>query len=156
MIDISKYGSDGIVHGLKVLQASVHILCAKVNGYRINIVGSNFYEYHAFLGLVHEKLEKSYYDTGERIKMLGGMSNFSVKDMLELSVVDDESSAVEHYDDMVKTMNQDFNNLSSLARSIFASAGPLSDAGTIALVTGLCFNVFEHFAWETHAMMQGE
>jgi DNA-binding ferritin-like protein len=137
---------------LLVLQASVHVMCSKVQGFRINIVGGNFYEYHSFLGLVVEKLEKAFYDIGERVRMLGGLSNYSAKRMLDISKVKDATTAVIRYDQMVSVMHDDFIELSSQSRSIFANAGPVADAGTIALCTGLCFTVFDHFAWETRVM----
>jgi DNA-binding ferritin-like protein len=140
---------------LQVIQSSVKILCVKVSGYRINIEGGNFYEYHTFLGLVVEKLEKTFYDVGERIRMLGGVSMFSTEIMLAQSKIKDSKSYVTDYEKMVRELEKDFSQLGEMAREVFALSGPLADAGTIALVTGLCFNVFEHFAWETRAMRKG-
>jgi DNA-binding ferritin-like protein len=141
------------IKALIVLQSSIHIMCAKVNGYRINIIGGNFYEYHSFLQIVVEKLEKSYYDVGERIRMLGGYAIFSVSEALDYSEIEDAKKLLNKYDDFVAEMHNDFINLSDQARLIFAMSGPVADAGTIALCTGLCFNVFDHFAWETRVMM---
>ena len=143
---------DETIEALLILQSSVHVMCSKVQGYRINIVGGNFYEYHTFLGLVVEKLEKAFYDIGERVRMLGGLSNYSVKSMLEKSQVEDATKPVVKYEEMVKEMHSDFIELSDQARAIFAISGPLADAGTIALVTNFCFTVAEHFAWETRVM----
>jgi len=142
------------IEALTVVQSSICILDRKVQGYRINIVGPNFYEYHSFLSIVHEKLEHCFYEFGERLRMLGALSSYSVQQMLDASVIADATTPLTKYDDMVASMNADFVSLSNLARPILTMSAPLADAGTIALVTSFCFNVADHFAWETRVMMQ--
>jgi DNA-binding ferritin-like protein len=140
------------VAALQVLQASVVVACTKVNGFRLNVEGENFYEYHEFFAKLVEKLEQARYAVGERIRMLHGVAEFSTVDIMKKSLVNDLRTPLTDPKEMVKVVAEDCGILSEQARDIFAMSGPVADAGTIKVMTWFCADLAEHFGWETRVM----
>lgn len=136
---------------LNVLLASIDALCIKSRGFAFNVVSKDFYEYHTFLNLTIEFLHKAAYDVGERVRSLGGLANFSVKEIVRLSIIKDVDKAIIDPRVMVSGLLPDYVALAGITNKIFAESAKKPDSGTVALVSSLT-KQFEHFAWELRVM----
>lgn len=143
------------VKSLKEIQATLDQLCIKSKGFTYNILSENFYEYHSFLNLTIEWLEHSSYEVAERVRSVGGIANYSLKDITDMSQIDDEKSMSTDYDDMLPKLLKGYQTISKLACSLFKDAAANADAGTVGLMTCLAGKA-DHYAWEIGAMIDGK
>jgi len=136
---------------LNELEASICVTRIKVSGFTSNLITPSFYEYHSFLNLLVEWLEKASYDLKERVKALNGTANYSMAVIKHLSFIKDEVTAITDPPKIVDALYDDFVTLSDHSREIFKMSGEVADAGTIGLMTQIAFKA-EHFAWELNKM----
>jgi starvation-inducible DNA-binding protein len=157
MIPLQKEDATEIAKQLKILQASVDALCIKSRGFTANVVTADFYEYHSFLNLTIDYLQKTSYEVSERIRSVGtinAMANTTIADIQQMSKIQDAKSVVTNPQDMVAELVQDYMTVSNLTRGIFKMAAQVGDGGTIALMVGVT-KQFEHFWWALNAMSSG-
>jgi starvation-inducible DNA-binding protein len=139
------------INMLNKLQASVDMLCIKTRGRSVNLNTASFYEHHTFLNLTVDFLQKSSYDIAERVKSLGGICNYSLSAINNLSLIDDATKLLVRPKDIYQSLLPDYQVIIEYGQAIFKKSGPIGDAGTIALITNLV-NKLEHFAWEINVM----
>ncbi len=139
------------IENLNAFLASIDMLCIKSRARSINLNTPSFYEHHTFLNLTVEYLQKTSYEIAERIKSLGGTSNYSYADIGRKSMVDDANVLLETPKEIYMSLLPDYERLSEFGQEIFGKAAKVQDAGTIALVTGVTKQL-EHFEWEIAVM----
>jgi DNA-binding ferritin-like protein len=154
MAPLKKEDAAEIAMQLGILQATIDALCIKSRGFSANVVSADFYEYHSFLNLTIEYLQKASYDVSERIRSLNAWANISIADIREKSKVVDARSIISSPPEFITELSRDYETASNRARGIFRMAATVGDAGTIALMSQTTFKL-EHFLWEINVMAKG-
>jgi starvation-inducible DNA-binding protein len=78
-----------LIQQLKVILGTNFGLYFKIHTFHWNIEGSNFVQYHEFLGDLYESVFDQTDTIAEKIRMLGAYTPTSLPRMLELSDIDD-------------------------------------------------------------------
>jgi starvation-inducible DNA-binding protein len=87
---------------MKKLLASTFSFYLKAHGFHWNVMGSNFPQYHDFLGDVYEMAHGEVDDIAEQIRQLGSFSPASYDRFSSLTLVADELGIPEPLDMMIK------------------------------------------------------
>lgn len=126
--------------------ANWSVLYIKLHNYHWYVKGSNFFT-------LHEKFEELYNESAvhidelaERLLAIGGQPVATMKEILELSSIQ-EASGNENADDMVATISNDFSKLTGELKEGMKVAGDVDDETTGDMLLSI------HQALEKHIWM---
>lgn len=126
--------------------ANWSVLYIKLHNYHWFVKGSNFFT-------LHEKFEELYNETAvhidelaERLLAIGGQPVATMKEILELSSIQ-EANGNENADDMVATISNDFSILTGELKEGMKVAGDVDDETTGDMLLAI------HQALEKHIWM---
>jgi starvation-inducible DNA-binding protein len=113
---------------------SSHVLYAKIRGVHWNVVGPAFYSLHKMTEEQYEDLNEAIDDMAERIRAIGFQAPTGLSEMIENSVVKDQTKLLPA-NDMVKELVEDHDHVSRLLREGVAEAEAADDVKTADLLT---------------------
>ena len=128
---------------------SSHVLYAKVRGVHWNVVGPAFYSLHKMTEEEYEDLNDAIDDMAERIRAIGFSAPTGLKEMLENSVISDQTKLLPA-NDMVKELVEDHEKMARLIRDGVAAAEDVEDVKTADMLTER-IGVHEEAAWMLRA-----
>lgn len=128
---------------------SSHVLYAKVRGVHWNVVGPAFYSLHKMTEEEYEDLNDAIDDMAERIRAIGFSAPIGLKEMLEHSVISDQTKLLPA-NDMVKELVEDHEKMARLIRDGVAAAEDVEDVKTADMLTER-IGVHEEAAWMLRA-----
>ena len=119
---------------LNQLVADSNVLFTKLHNYHWNIKGMQFYNVHAKTEELYDQVAVLYDDLAERLLQLGGTPVVTLKQILELSRIKEESKndfdtkyVVEKIVDDFKFLIKEFKELSSLSQNDSTTAAFADD-----------------------------
>ncbi len=146
----------GVVQLLKHVLADQHVLYMRMRNYHWNVTGPQFQSLHALIENQYTALEASIDDTAERIRQYGAYAPGTLKQMLELSRLQEEPDVVPTAREMVANLVADHESVIRQLREDTKLAG--DDYGDIAVedyFTGLV-QVHQKMAWLLRSHLEGE
>jgi DNA-binding ferritin-like protein len=143
------------VQGLKVLEASINVICTKSRGFAKNPIGILQYaHWHPFMNHFLKAIgdpDGLVYRVSERIVVMGDFAAQSVAQEIDLSLVEDEPETVEDAVKMCEILAADLLIASTQARRVGALAAPQFDFGTIETIVPVAGGL-EHWGAEFRRM----
>ena len=109
--------SEELIQKAKECLADTFVMYMKAHAYHWNVVGSNFPQYHEFLGSLYEELHNAVDPLAEQIRTLDSFAPFSLSRMIELSSIVPHSIAeyfiknqmTKHFEAMAENATQRMN-----------------------------------------------
>jgi DNA-binding ferritin-like protein len=144
------------IQELKILEASLHVICTKARGFSKNPLGTTiaFFAWHPkvneFLRVIGDP-EGLVYNVSERITTMGDFAAQSVAQEVDLSLVEDEPTLITDPVKMCRVLADDLLIASEQARKIGSIAAPQADLGTMGVVVPVTFQL-EHWGAEFRRM----
>ena len=83
--------SEELIQKAKECLADTFVMYMKAHAYHWNVVGSNFPQYHEFLGSLYEELHNAVDPLAEQIRTLDSFAPFSLSRMIELSSIREDT-----------------------------------------------------------------
>jgi starvation-inducible DNA-binding protein len=83
---------DPLVSHLNILLANMYVLYYRMHAGHWNVVGSNFPQYHSFLGELYDEVIDRVDDIAEEVRKLEGFPPQELRALLELSNIPDASA----------------------------------------------------------------
>ena len=144
------------IAGLKVLEASIHVICTKARGFSKNAIGTTipYAAWHPFVNKFLVSIgdpEGVVYHVSERIVEMGDFAAQSVAQEVDLSLVEDEPELVKDPVEMCKILAADLLIAATQARQVGAMAAPQFDFGTIGVIVPAT-HALEHWGAEFRRM----
>ncbi|UVD81679.1 DNA starvation/stationary phase protection protein [Mycoplasma iguanae] len=103
---------------LKVLQASLVVLAYKVKNYHWNFKGAGFFVWHKETDKLASKLIELADDVAEKILMHELPAIGNLKEVLELSVIEEVSTTWYRADDVSNTISADLDKIIQLTKTV--------------------------------------
>lgn len=122
-----------IVEKLNVILADTYVLYTKTQGFHWNIKGIHFGSLHEFFGTLYERLLPAIDQIAERIRTLGAPAPGSLKQMLNLSTLD-EILEIPNEKKMLQGLLLDHEMLVRNIRTVINEISDTVDEGTIDLL----------------------
>jgi starvation-inducible DNA-binding protein len=110
-----------LVDDLKTLLGTTYVLFTKAAGFHWNLEGSDFPQYHEFLGNLYGDIYESVDKIAEYIRTLDSYSPGSLARMMELSILE-EQSKIPRAELMFVELLNDINKYIEFLNTCFASA----------------------------------
>jgi starvation-inducible DNA-binding protein len=95
-----------LIESMKRLFATNFQYYTKAHGYHVNVVGSDFTEFHKLFSQVYEPAQSNIDSIGEKIRIIEGIAPFSLKRISELGSIKD-SDKVPSALEMTKELLED-------------------------------------------------
>jgi starvation-inducible DNA-binding protein len=139
---------------LNRILADEFLLYIKSRNAHWNVEGNDFYAKHKFFENQYEELDEIIDDIAERIRALGHFPVASLKKILKLTHLTDESSEENDSADFIKDLLSDHEQvIMELRRNINTIATDLHDLGTSDFINGL-MEKHEKMAWMLRAHLK--
>jgi len=87
--------SEELIQKAKECLADTFVMYMKAHAYHWNVVGSNFPQYHEFLGNLYEELHNAVDPLAEQIRTLDSFAPFSLSRMIELSSIREDTKVAD-------------------------------------------------------------
>ena len=87
--------SEELIQKAKECLADTFVMYMKTHAYHWNVVGSNFPQYHEFLGNLYEELHNAVDPLAEQIRTLDSFAPFSLSRMIELSSIREDTKVAD-------------------------------------------------------------
>lgn len=114
---------------LKVLLATSYAFVIKAQNFHWNVEGSDFPQYHKFLGdLYSEVYDNAIDQTAEYIRVLGSYTPGSISRFAELSLIPDQTK-IPRAELMISELEQDNAKLLSMWKQTFSIAEEADEQG---------------------------
>jgi starvation-inducible DNA-binding protein len=107
-----------LVDNLKTLLGSTFVLYTKIHGFHFNVEGSDFPQYHEFLGSFYSEVYESIDTVGEHIRSLDSYTPGNLSRMLELSILQ-EQHKIPRAALMFEELLSDSSSMVELVKTIF-------------------------------------
>ncbi|WP_033069219.1 Dps family protein [Thalassospira australica] len=134
---------------LTQIVGSSHVLYAKIRGVHWNVVGPAFYSLHKMTEEQYEDLNTAIDDMAERIRAIGFSAPTGLNDMMENSVISDQTELLAT-NDMVTDLIEDHEKMARLIRDGVTAAEEVEDVKTADLLTER-IGVHEEAIWMLRA-----
>jgi len=115
----------------EVLLANVYVLYYRMHSTHWNVVGSNFPQYHSFLGDLYDEVFDSIDDIAEELRKLDGFPPMDFMELLKSSTIP-AGSAIVHSDvmDMMADIEEANSKISDELRSMIKLADANDEPST--------------------------
>lgn len=130
--------------------ADQHVLYLKLRNYHWNLTGVRFHTLHAFYEEQYTALAVAIDETAEHIRMLGGVSPGSMKEMLEGASLDEAPGALIDGTDSLRVLVSDNEKCATALRGFIEE---VDDEGTKDFLTGL-LQSHEQTAWMLRSFLR--
>lgn len=121
-----------LVEELKQIQADCAVLYIKLHNFHWNVKGMDFHPVHKATQEAYEHITDLMDDSAERILQLGEKPLVTLKDMLQISKIKEESATSFDSKNIAKAMLADYEYLLKNFKELSDTADKVGDKGTIA------------------------
>ncbi|PSW03955.1 DNA starvation/stationary phase protection protein [Photobacterium rosenbergii] len=133
MIGLDSVKSEELAVELNKLLANYQVLYMNTRGYHWNIKGKEFFELHVKFEEIYTDLQVKIDELAERVLTLGATPSHSFSEYLEVSEIKEHLNA-HSGDECVAGLQQGFQTVLGMQRSILSLAGDADDEGTAAIM----------------------
>ncbi|MCH8010724.1 MAG: DNA starvation/stationary phase protection protein [Candidatus Marinimicrobia bacterium] len=155
-IGISDKNRQGVVQILNTLLSDEYVIYTKTRNYHWNVMGPQFNDLHKFFETQYGKLNDIVDEVAERARALGGQSLGTLKEILELTRLEEHPG---QYPDARTMISNLLTNHEAIIRNLRVDletcADKYHDMGTNDFLTGL-MESHEKMAWMLRAFLEGE
>lgn len=135
-IGLETASRQSISKSLSKLLASTYCLYIKTLYYHWNVKGQHFATLHELFETQYQDLHSAGDELAERIRALGHFVPGTMKEFLELSVIQEDKTMPEAAEKMVENLLKDNETLSKEARKILKEAETAEDEITVDMMVG--------------------
>lgn len=122
-----------IVEKLKQIQADSAVFYIKLHNYHWNVKGMDFHPVHSALEAMYDEVTDQMDDVAERVLQIGEKPYVTLKDMLAVSHIKEDSNTSFTSKDIVKIVLPDYEHFLKSFRELSDLAGEANDKATVAL-----------------------
>ncbi len=122
---------------LRLHTADMAVLYIKLHNYHWHVKGLQFKLIHELTERYYEEMAEFYDATAERLLQLGVQAPASMKEFLEISKIEEESSKNFTTSDVLKNLIKDFEYLLKELQITRISAADENDSTTDSILTGI-------------------
>lgn len=139
---------------LHIALANTFVMYFKAHSYHWNVEGSDFTQYHDFLGDLYEDLHGAVDPTAERIRVIAQYAPHSLTDLLSSSTIEEDS-------DKPRTAREMFTNLLDANDKVTDSLNKVFELATSAKKQGIAdfaagrLDVHDKHAWFLKSLLKG-
>ncbi len=146
---------EGIVELLKKTLADQHVLYMKLRNYHWNITGPQFQQLHELLEEQYDDISETIDDTAERIRQYGAPAPGTLREMIDMSRLEEAPGEVPAAREMIENLVADHEAIIRQMREDEEAADELDDVATEDYYTAL---IQDHLkmAWLLRAHLEGE
>jgi starvation-inducible DNA-binding protein len=137
---------------LKSLLGTTFTFYVKIHGFHFNIEGTNFPQYHAFLGDFYADVYGSIDPLGEYIRTLDSYSPGSLARYLELSIIS-EQLLIPRAELMIMELHQDNQIMIQLLNDSFAAATEENRQGICDFIATR-LDSHEKWGWQLRSILK--
>lgn len=141
-----------LVEDLKMLLGSTFVMYTKVHGFHFNIEGSDFYQYHEFLGKMYEDIHDTIDVIGEHIRTLESYTPGALSRYLELSKIP-EQIQIPRAELMLAEILRDNLIMIELLNHCFSVADSENKQGIADFIAGR-LDAHEKWGWMLKSMLK--
>ncbi len=149
-------GSDARSRAVGILAGILgdqHVLYIKTRNFHWNLTGPHFTALHAFFEEQYKELAAAIDETAERIRMLGSASPGSMKELLALASLKEQSGALIDGERAVSVLLDDHEAVARSLREAIDQLEETGDAGSADFATGL-LQAHEKAAWMLRSVVK--
>lgn len=145
---------ENLVASLHIAVANTFVMYFKAHTYHWNVEGSDFTQYHGFLGDLYEELYDAVDPLSERIRTLQQYSPHSLKDLIDSSTITEDS-------DKPRTSREMFTNLLDANKEVITSLNKVLELATKNNKQGIVnfvadrIDVHEKHGWFLRSILKG-
>lgn len=125
---------ESIAEGLANILADTYMLIYKTHAYHWNVEGPLFYSIHNLTEGQYEDMFSAADDIAERIRAVGQMAPMSLKEILDISAIDDSQERLSA-GDMCRALAEDHERIALRLHALVKIAGEHNDPVTEDLAT---------------------
>lgn len=126
---------DELIKTMKVAFASEYAYMLKAQFYHWNVEGSNFPQYHKFLGKIYEEVQDNIDTFAENIRKLGTYTPASFERFSMLSRIEDETQIVPA-DQMLAELLADSEKMCEMFKVVFVLSEQAREYGLSDFIAG--------------------
>jgi len=153
-IGITEKNRQAVAAELSKIVADEYLLYTKTRNAHWNVEGPDFHAKHLFFESQYGQLDDIIDNTAERIRSLGHYAPGTLKGMLELTHLSEQSRSKNDAEGFIKELLADHEAIIiHLRENIKRFADELGDAGTSDFITGL-METHEKMAWFLRAHLK--
>ncbi len=142
-----------IVETLGEILADQHVLYIKTRNFHWNLIGGRFHSLHEHFEGMYDELALAIDETAERIRMVGGVSPGSMKELLEIASLKETKGTLVNGDDAISALLSDHEAVIRKLRKDIPEFGDLEDLGTEDFLVGL-LQKHEQTAWMLRSYLE--
>ena len=143
---------DELIKTMKVAFASEYAYMLKAQFYHWNVEGSNFPQYHKFLGKIYEEVQDNIDTFAENIRKLGTYTPASFERFSMLSRIDDETQIVPA-EQMLAELMADSEKMCEMFKVVFMLSEQPLEQGLSDFIAGLQDEHRKH-SWMSKATLK--
>ena len=121
---------ENLTAALNIAVANTFVMYFKAHTYHWNVEGSDFPQYHGFLGDLYEELHDAVDPLSERLRVIGQYAPPSLKDLLESTTIEEDS-------DKPRNAREMFTNLLEANNEVVDSLNKVFELATSAKKQGI-------------------
>lgn len=122
-----------VIQILKQVQADSAVFYIKLHNYHWNVRGADFHPVHSALEAMYDEVADQMDDVAERILQIGEKPLVTLKDMLGVSKIAEDSDTSFDSKTILKSVLVDYEYFLKVFRELSDIAGEANDKATIAL-----------------------
>lgn len=146
----------GVVELLKRALADQHVFYMRLRNYHWNVTGPQFQSLHALIEAQYTAIEATIDESAERIRQYGAYAPGTLKEMLELTRLDEEPGVVPTAREMVANLVADHEGIIRQLREDTKLAGDkYEDVAVEDYFTGLV-QAHQKMAWLLRSHLEGD
>lgn len=139
--------------GLNQLLADATVLYEKLHAFHWFVAGPQFFKLHEKFEELYDHFAEVVDDIAERILTVGGKPIATLKEVLDLAQIKEYAGGT-NGNDMVATLQADFETFHKTVRETIAAAESAEDRGTANLLDGMSDEI-EKTLWMLRAFQAG-
>lgn len=145
---------ENLVASLHIAVANTFVMYFKAHTYHWNVEGSDFTQYHSFLGDLYDELYDAVDPLSERIRTLKQYSPHSLKDLIDSSTITEDS-------EKPRTSREMFTNLLDANEEVITSLNKVLELATKNNKQGIVnfvadrIDVHEKHGWFLRSILKG-
>jgi starvation-inducible DNA-binding protein len=114
---------DALVSALRCLFADNFVVYYKAHGFHFNVQGQTFSQDHALLNEIYDYLYENHDSLGEQIRQLDKPAPTTLKSILSVSEIDEETGVVDLPNKQLEALADDFTTLLRNGQWVYEEAG---------------------------------
>lgn len=143
------------VAALKVVLGNSFVMYFKAHSYHWNVEGSNFAEYHGFLGDLYEEIHGAIDAIAEQIRAADDYAPFSLVDLYRMKTIEEDTSRLQKPEQMFGSLLSANNEVIESLNKLFKAADAANEQGLADFAAGR-IDIHKKHGWMLRSFMKGE